>query len=329
MKKVYFLTALGCMMAASTSVPCWADDSSDANYTISVLTFENDDYLGDGNMLGEKNWSSLIDNPQYGGPLLYGPDGYGYFDAADNYYWYDQNNTELYSELNYSYGAYCFWNGGIAVSNYVTDNCTGKSYEQQLEAYSTTGKGGYDDSDNFVVCNGYFEEGGYSDSRPIMKFNDNTARVIDHLYLALPAYTIDALVNGSSMCPAATAENYVDIVFEGLDSEGASIGDVAYSVLTDGQPLIGYAKVDLSPLGEVSALRMNIESDIANDYGMAVPAYYILDNIAVRMPKSDSIDIVNADQREDNAIYTIDGRRVSDMNRPGFYIVNGKKILVK
>lgn len=33
------------------------------------LTFEDVDYKGDANMVGERNWSSLIDSQQYGCPL--------------------------------------------------------------------------------------------------------------------------------------------------------------------------------------------------------------------------------------------------------------------
>ena len=35
------------------------------------LTFEDVDYKGDANMVGERNWSSSIDSQQYGGPLLF------------------------------------------------------------------------------------------------------------------------------------------------------------------------------------------------------------------------------------------------------------------
>ncbi len=34
------------------------------------LTFEDVDYKGDANMVGERNWSSLIDSQQYGTSLL-------------------------------------------------------------------------------------------------------------------------------------------------------------------------------------------------------------------------------------------------------------------
>lgn len=44
------------------------------DYELRTLTFEDKDYKGNGSMqsTNQANWSSLIDNPQYGGKLLYG-----------------------------------------------------------------------------------------------------------------------------------------------------------------------------------------------------------------------------------------------------------------
>ncbi|MCC8112462.1 MAG: DUF4465 domain-containing protein [Bacteroidales bacterium] len=324
MKQIYKIAAM-CLAMGAIASPSFAEE--DGSYTIAVLTFENDDYKGDGNMLGEKNWSSLIDSPEYGGKLLYGADGYGIYDAADNYWWYDQNNTDLYSELNCNYGSYAYWNGGVAISDYVTNDYAGCDFEEQLEAFSTTGKGGYDDSDNFAVAFGYLNE--WSDDRPTMTFKDTDARVIDHLYLALNAYTLNVLLNGNSMSPAATPENYVKVVFEGLDAEGESTGIIEQDVLTEGVPLIGYIKVDLSGLGAIKTLRLNMLSDIDNGSGMSVPAYYILDNIAVRIPTTTAINSVKADTDGQDVIYNIQGIRVNDTSRPGLYIINGKKVYVK
>ena len=41
-------------------------------YELRVLTFEDADYKGGTNFAGGNDWTSLIDDPQYGGKLLYG-----------------------------------------------------------------------------------------------------------------------------------------------------------------------------------------------------------------------------------------------------------------
>lgn len=63
-----------------------------------VLTFEDADYMGSGSYLGKKDWSSLIDSQQYGGPLLYPAT------AEKVYNWYDEANTGLASDLPNNYG---------------------------------------------------------------------------------------------------------------------------------------------------------------------------------------------------------------------------------
>lgn len=262
--------------------------SAPESYELVVLTFEDDEYKGGGNMLGNSDWSSLIDDPQYGGPLLYGPNGVGFDNEEDIYWWYDENNTGLYSAINDAYGSYCYWSGGAALSNYVNSSYDEGGYMTQLEAYSPTGKGGHNDSDNFLVCYGYDDDSPFSmDSRPRFSFQDGQPKVIDHLYLALNCYTLHSLAYGDDFSTAATEGDYVNITFEGIDAEGNSTGMVTVPILDPEthKALIGYTKVDLSSLGEISTLLLNMVSNIDNGYGLSVPAYYILDDIAVRVPK--------------------------------------------
>ena len=83
---------------------------------IRVLTFEDADYKGGDNLVGERNWSSLVDL-EYEGPLLY---------PTDNtlYRWADDNNTFLASEFPNNYGDYKFWGGGEALSHYTLTDYT-------------------------------------------------------------------------------------------------------------------------------------------------------------------------------------------------------------
>ena len=53
------------------------------SYEVRTLTFEDADYRGSGNVVGEKNWSSLIDAPEYNGSLLYGDGASTYMCPAD------------------------------------------------------------------------------------------------------------------------------------------------------------------------------------------------------------------------------------------------------
>ena len=69
MRKLFTLAAL-CLATLCAN--------AQTDYTIRTLTFEDADFKGDNPTFGgETNWSSLIDEPQYGGTLLYGTGGAG------------------------------------------------------------------------------------------------------------------------------------------------------------------------------------------------------------------------------------------------------------
>lgn len=113
MKKRIFSLLLALVMAVSLlPVSAFAAD----NYDLRVLTFEDADYKGGTNFAGGSNWSSLIDDPQYGGSLLYGS-GAGVSSADEAYQWTDTNNTWLHNILSEGYGSWCYWSGGHAISN--------------------------------------------------------------------------------------------------------------------------------------------------------------------------------------------------------------------
>ena len=67
MKKRIFSLLLALVMAVSLlPVSAFAAD----DYELRVLTFEDADYKGGTNFANGNDWSSLIDDPQYGGKLL-------------------------------------------------------------------------------------------------------------------------------------------------------------------------------------------------------------------------------------------------------------------
>lgn len=129
MRKFFTLAAL-CLAALC------ANAQDEAGYTIRTLTFEDADFKGDDPTFGgEKSWSSLIDDPQYGGTLLYGS-GAGVSSEEEAYKWTDENNTLLSNTLSEGYGSWCYWSGGHAISNYASaDIKTYGSFNSQLTVY--------------------------------------------------------------------------------------------------------------------------------------------------------------------------------------------------
>lgn len=320
-RKAYF--------GAFPEIPLYKPGTS-ADEGIVLLTFEDADYKGNveqapfrpEGMTASNYWTLLIDSKQYNGPMLYGNVAYA---------WCDANNTGISGGINESYGEYMFWNGGAVISNYTTNTLTDIDYTKQLMAYTPDGgNGGADGSANFLVCNGNLSE--YSDSRPILKFADADAKPL-YAYINLNAYALNSAKFGSGFSPKPKDTDYVDIVAEPLDENGNSLGEGVKIRVLDGPDKIveTWIKWELSALGACRAIRFNVLSSLANEYGLTFPAYFMLDNIAVEKDGSLGIDapvIDNAD-RHDDAIYTITGIRVKEATAPGIYIINGKKVIIK
>ena len=249
---------------------------------IRVLTFEDEDYKGDGNMLGQKNWSSLIDSPQYGGPLLY-PNS-----TARIYNWYDQSNTELASQFVNQWGDGNFWGGGIVISNYVDETITSGDYMHQLSVYwsAPNGNGGNGGSRNFAVQNGYKDlkpgQSAYNNILPRLFFKDGKARIIKSMMVNVTTYFVNCWVNGNGLTDPAGPDSYFKIVTHAYGPDGKELDAHPEFVLARGDQVIEkWEKFDLSSLGPVTAISFNLVCPVDNGSGMSQPAYFAIDDITV------------------------------------------------
>mgnify|MGYP002853572075 CR=1 FL=1 len=300
-------------------------------YSTAVLTFEDADYKGGTNFTGHSDWSSLIDSPENGGKLLYGESGYGVYDESEAYRWYDENNTYLSSSINNAWGSWAYWNGGVAVSNYKAAIADGAS-TTQLSTVSGKGNNG---SDHFAVANGYMSD--FGDSRAVMSFGDGVARVIDHMYVNTTSYFLQSITIGNDYSEKAVETTFVDLVVEGFDLEGESTGTVRVRLADGLKYMSDWTYVRLSTLGKVATLKFDFDcsDDQTNDYGMTVPGYVAIDDIAVLISSEDpnGIDTINSvEQKPETAenyeIYDLNGRRLTAPIRRAINIINGKKVFV-
>lgn len=251
-------------------------------YELRVLTFEDSDaaftpYTLDYCGKSVSRWSDLVDSQQYGGPMLYND-----YSSAP-YYWYDENNTGLYSELNFG-GP--FWMGGEVISNYYDPEFKGKNYTEQLTVSAkggSTGAGGHNRSANFAVHNGHedFFSSGRSGS---IYFADGEARVIDHMYVTNMSYGLNSLVYGDGFNQPATATTWVKIIATGYNGNDEKTGEAEFYLCKDGEAVNEWSKFDLSSLGKVIKVGFNIiaSEDMSGSYGLNFPAYFAYDDIAVR-----------------------------------------------
>lgn len=247
-----------------------------AQYSVMGLVKEAPYYTID--FEGSK-WSALIDTPEYGGPLLYGADGGGFYTDEGVYEWTDEA-TSLHSKLNNAYGSWAYWSGGAAVSNYHCDIANGSSNTQLSLPTETPAHSG----DNFIVTYGYSDGSQFAtDSRPVFDFQDGVARQVKGLWITDNSYFLHSLTQGDGFNQSATDDTFIDVTFEGFDAAGISQGMVKYRIQDGKKALTDWAYVDLSSLGKINTLKINYEfsKDQDNGYGFAAPAYLVIDDIEI------------------------------------------------
>ena len=264
-----------------------------ADYDLKILTFEEEDsQFGeytlsiDGDWSGGSpysiyTWNDLI--PQgmqgYGAPMIYGGDQNWefYFDDWNNdptaytYFWYDQNNTELAHTILGDY-----MNGGIAVSNYVSDDyASNGTYDHQLTAYATGGNSGT----NFGVLNLSWD----TSEEPVQPifFADGQEHVIDHMYINLSTYMYaEALGLGWDPSTVLAEDDTYTVVVTGYNSNDEETGSANIDLYKEGTFIDGWTKLDLSSLGKVANIKFHVECDNNN-----TTRHFVIDDIAVRFPK--------------------------------------------
>lgn len=251
-------------------------------YELRVLTFEDADVKFPAFTLDYANkeitkWSDLIDNPQYGGSLIYND----YMSAP--YYWYDEGNTELYSELN---GGGPYWSGGHAVSNYYMADYSTADYTTQLAvSCGSEGAAGHNGSANFAVHNGYVDAHSWKTELTGFSFGDNIPRVVDHLYIVCNSYFLHSLELGDGFNSPATDDTWVKVTAYGYDEKGNETGFTDFYLVNEGKKFTKeWTKWDLSVLGKVQKITFNIfaSEDQSGSYGLNCPGYFAYDDVCVR-----------------------------------------------
>jgi hypothetical protein len=247
-------------------------------YETRVLTFEDKDYKGPENTA--TYWSSLIDEPQYGGPILYG----------EGSVWVDENNTNMtalvlpYDPTTWSGG---LSGGGIAISNYGNGMLAGADYTRQLEVYdpSLDGAGrkgcGHNGSDNFAVV---YDAGLWGSNAAAINILEDTPYMIESIHVNLTCYTLNFLVNGDGYNPPMAPDGYYKVTASGF--VGNLMTGKSEFILASHDAFVTYwAEWDLSELGAVSKIVFEVSGsdDLYGEYGFNAPAYVAIDDITMRV----------------------------------------------
>lgn len=241
----------------------------------------------------EKKFSELVDDPQYGGELLYG-------DQASNYIFKDPRTgliTGLRTNMckllgipvENSYGD-AFYSGGAALANTWKQTWAGGGYQEQLSFYGPENNGtalmlyGYNDEEQTSVS---------YDSRPIIAFENDTELVYCNIYY--PTYLLHSLMEGDGFNTPATDNTKVYLVVEGFDANHKSTG-ILKTLLFDSNMLndlkadsvayewcINFLENDGTlPASRYYMFNYSVTDDQKGPNGLNMPAYIGLDDIMVK-----------------------------------------------
>ena len=277
--------------------------ASSQSYEVKTLTFEDADYWGSGN-----EWSTLIDEAEYMGSLLYG-------EGASSYRWHDDENTELvWDGFEDSGMGQAFWSGGAAISNYYLDDISQADYTRQLSIPLAQSDNQFVVVFNSVNLQGYPS---FTNCKPFY-FSDGKARVIESVDVINTSYVLNSLVNGDGFAPAATDESQFVVHFEGTHADGTT-SEVTF-LLADGRNFVtDWTSVDLTPLGKVKSLRTYVtgSSDLEGDYGLNTPGYVALDNIKVRYDLPQTVTVtMNAKSKLIKSLVNMDTNESVEVGEP-------------
>lgn len=286
-------------LAAGTTYRITQEIKAADLYQLRTLTFEDADAkfapytLNYCNKIINK-WSDLIPQDQFSDDLLYSSSQ----SEGDFYNWVDSDNTLLAHHLPFNYSAYAYYGGGHAISHYSSnDYTTYGDYMSQLTVYDKdadgleTSGGGHNGSNNFAMHYGYCDDSGYNettqDALPAIYFEDNKARVIDHLWVYMSTYELNCILNGNGFTEPMKDGDYVEIKAIGHKEDGTTetisirVADYQNGIIED------WTKWDLSSLGKVKKVQFNVIGTNDNGYGFSQPAYFAYDDVAVRFSVND------------------------------------------
>lgn len=243
MKLIKFM---GFLMLGSLVLCTSCDENDEVIPPVNTPIYKNVTFEGD-------YFSSLIDNPQYGGSLIY---------SEDEYKWTDPSTSlsSICEKADWTqWGRGYGWNNGCAISNYVDPEAS--NYLQQLSVPVSNG------SSNFVIV---------WDDNSYLEFADGKARVIKSMNVINTSY---ALANIKNNCGDGYFFKAVATGYNGEKETGKV--DI---MLANGENVVeSWKSVDLSSLKQVTKVVFTFDGSDRSTYGVSTPKYFALDNVSVRI----------------------------------------------
>lgn len=182
-------------------------------------------------------------------------------------------------------GPSAFW-CGVAYSKNCDMTVAGVSNQYSVYCKDpSTSLGGRNGSEKFAIV--YCAETIMGpDYTSAIAFPAATEKTVDHLYVTNSTYAVLSMLNGDSFAKKFAGGDWFKLTVTGYNKGGGKIGTVDFYLADyrDGKSDIiqQWTKLDLTSLGAVNKLTFTLSSSDTGTYGMNTPAYFCMDDIAIR-----------------------------------------------
>ena len=217
-------------------------------------------------------------------------------------------------------------------SGFAVSNETSTTYASYADQYRSCVGHGYDGSSNYCVA---FPSILGETIEPV-----DGAQVISGMYVTNSAWNVSAYTEGDGMTPGAfTTGDWCKLTITGTHADATTatldvyLADYRSENAARHYYINQWQWVDLTSLGEVTALTFTISSSRNNDWGMTTPGYVCIDNLGGEPDGTVGICHQPAVSTSYPAArYTLDGRTTNDSR--GLHIIRmsdgtTRKVLVK
>ena len=99
------------------------------------------------------------------------------------------------------------------------------------------------------------------------------------LYIANIAWVANSLLNVAG--EKGGADDWFSVTATGYDMQDKVTGESEFFLFENGRIVKEWTKWDLTSLGKVAYIAFECKGSVENGYGMATPAYFAIDDVAV------------------------------------------------
>ncbi len=216
------------------------------------------------------------------------------------------------------YGAQGYWNG-VTFSQKTSNTYAGLS-----DQYNSITGGGADGSKGFAVC--YYSQYNalMDDQYPEIYSSEYDTFYPEYVYVTNTAYAVNSMENGDQFAKKFESNDYLKVIFKGMDDDDEAISTVEYYLASGTNISKTWERVDLSALGKVNYVRMEmVSTDMSYGY-YNTPTYFAMDNFkASQGPVTGINDLkVNAEK----SYKTIENGQVVIVKGNARYNIMGQEI---